>query len=77
MPKKRLKGKIISDAMGKTVVVLVERYAKHPKYRKYLRISKRYKAHDENNEYKKGDAVIIEECSPVSKDKKFKVISKS
>ncbi|MEK9183835.1 MAG: 30S ribosomal protein S17, partial [Patescibacteria group bacterium] len=64
MPKKKLKGTIISDAMQKTVVVLVNRYFKHPKYGKYIRRSKEYKAHDENNEHKKGDKVIIQECKP-------------
>lgn len=75
--RKILKGKIVSDTADKTVVVLVNRFSKYPKYEKYVRISKRYKAHDEKNEYKKGDAVLIEECRPVSKDKRFKVISKT
>lgn len=76
MPKKKLKGTIVSDAMQKTVVVLVNRYFKHPKYGKYIRRSKKYKAHDEKNEHKKGDKVIIQECRPISKDKKFMVLSK-
>ncbi|MBU2109650.1 30S ribosomal protein S17 [Patescibacteria group bacterium] len=71
MPKKKLKGIVVSDAMNKTVVVIVNRYKKHPKYKKYIRISKKYKAHDENNQYKKGDKVVIEECRPKSKDKHF------
>jgi len=73
---KKLKGKIISDLMDKTVTVLVDRYTKHPKYQKYIRISKKYKAHDEANEHKTGDRVIIEECKPISKDKNFKVLKK-
>ena len=71
--KKTLRGVIVSDKMDKTVVVLVDRYEKHPKYGKYRRISKRFKAHDENNEYKEGDEVIIEETVPVSKGKTFLV----
>ncbi len=73
---KKLKGEIVSDAMDKTVTVLVSRYEKDPKYKKYVRLSKKYKAHDEKNEYKKGDKVFIEECRPVSKDKHFKVAGK-
>ncbi len=73
---KKLKGKIISDKTDKTVTVLVDRYTKHPKYGKYVRISKKYKAHDEANEHKAGDSVVIEECKPISKDKHFKVLKK-
>ena len=62
--------------MDKTVVVNVGRYVKHPKYGKFYKIDKRYKAHDENNEYKIGDKVTIEECAPISKDKTFKVLTK-
>jgi small subunit ribosomal protein S17 len=71
--RKTLQGTVVSDKMQKTVVVLVERYVKHPKYGKYYKISKRYKAHDENGEYKEGDRVYIESCRPMSKDKTFKV----
>ncbi|MFA4890368.1 MAG: 30S ribosomal protein S17 [Candidatus Paceibacterota bacterium] len=77
MSKKKLKGAIVSDAMDKTVVVVVNRFKKHPKYQKYMKVSKKYKAHDEKNEYKKGEVVIIEECQPISKDKRFKVIGKT
>ncbi len=72
--RKKMKGVVVSDKMEKTVVVLVDRYVKHPKYKKYHTISKKFKAHDENNEYKIGDRVLIEECRPISKDKSFKVI---
>ncbi|MEI6296830.1 MAG: 30S ribosomal protein S17 [bacterium] len=72
---KKLKGTVVSDKMDKTVVVSVERYVKHPKYKKYFNISKRIKAHDEKNECKEGDVVIIEECRPISKDKSFKILS--
>lgn len=78
--KRTVRGVIVSDKMHKTVVVLVERYVKDPKYGKYRQISKRYKAHDENNEYNVGDRVVIEETAPMSKDKTFivkEVISKA
>lgn len=74
--RKKIKGIIVSDKMDKTVVVMVNRYVKHPKYQKYFNISKKFKAHDEKNEYKTGDEVIIEECRPLSKDKNFTVIEK-
>ncbi len=76
MPKRQLKGKIISDKMEKTVVVEVERIKIHPKYKKRFKVHKKYKAHVEGSDYKVGDFVIIEECNPISKDKKWKVISK-
>lgn len=62
--------------MQKTVVVRVERLKKHPKYQKRYKISKNYKAHDENKDYKTGDVVLIEECRPISKDKTWKVVKK-
>jgi small subunit ribosomal protein S17 len=71
-----LKGVVVSDKMQKTVVVSVDRLVKHPKYGKFYTISKKYKAHDENNTFKKGDAVEIIETRPVSKFKKFKVLEK-
>ena len=74
--RKKLTGKVVSDKMDKTVVVNVQRYVAHKKYGKYYKIDKRYKAHDENNEYKVGDTVTIEECRPLSKDKNFTVIGK-
>lgn len=73
---KKLQGVVVSDKMMKTVTVLVNRFVKHPKYGKFMNISKKYKAHDENNTYKEGDQVIIEECRPLSKDKTFTVIGK-
>ncbi len=74
--RKKLTGKVVSDKMDKTVVVNVQRYIAHKKYGKYFKIDKRYKAHDENNEYKVGDTVIIEESRPMSKDKNFVVLEK-
>ena len=72
--RKTLQGVVTSDKMAKTVVVSVTRFVKHPKYQKYVKISKKYKAHDEKNEHKVGDTVTIEECRPISKDKTFTVI---
>ena len=69
-----LKGVVVSDKMNKTVVVSVSRFIKHPKYGKYYTVSKKYKAHDEENKFKTGDKVTIQETRPISKDKKFKVV---
>jgi small subunit ribosomal protein S17 len=73
--KKVLKGVVTSDKMDKTIVVKVTRFVEHPKYGKRIKKTKKYKAHDENNEKKIGDTVSIEETRPISKDKKFKVIA--
>ena len=73
---KKLKGKVVSDKMDKTVIVEVDQYKKDPKYQKYVRSNKRYKAHDEKGEYSLGDKVVIEECKPISKDKSFVVKEK-
>jgi len=64
----------MSDKMDKTIVVSVNQYKEHPKYKKRYKVSKRYQAHDEKNEYKVGDKVIIHECAPLSKNKKWEVI---
>ena len=69
-----LKGVVVSDKMDKTVVVVVSRFVKHPLYGKFYKISKKYKAHDEENKYKIGDKVEMIEVRPISKDKRFKVI---
>lgn len=74
MPKKRLKGTVVSDKMDKTVVVEVKRIKKHPLYKKRFEVKKRYKAHDEQNKYKPGDKVVIEETRPISKDKRWRVV---
>ena len=71
---KRLKGTVVSDALNKTAIVLVESFKKHPKYKKYMKARKRYKAHDEKNVCKKGDKVTIEETRPISKEKHFRVM---
>jgi len=77
MPKKQLIGKVISNKMQKTAVVLVGRIKEHPKYKRRFKVKKKYKAHDEKGEYKIGDRVIIEECRPLSKEKRWRVISKA
>jgi small subunit ribosomal protein S17 len=64
-----LTGTVVSDKMNKTVTVLVERKVKHPLYGKIIRLSKKYHAHDENNEFHPGDIVVIEECRPLSRTK--------
>ncbi len=69
-------GIVVSDKMDKTVVVKVERFKEHPLYKKRYKVSKRYKAHDSNNEYKIGDKVEIEETRPISREKKWKIINK-
>lgn len=74
--KKTIKGVVISDKMNKTAVVSVTRFVKHPKYGKYFKITKKYKAHDESNVAKVGDQVEIVETRPRSKDKRFEIISK-
>ncbi len=71
-----LKGVVVSDKMDKTVVVSVSRFIKHPLYGKFYKVSKKYKAHDEENRSKKGDTVEMVEVRPISKDKRFKVVSK-
>lgn len=73
---KKLQGVVVSDRMTKTAVILVTRLRKYPKYKKYFKISKKFKAHDEQNEYKIGDKVVIQETRPLSKDKKWKIMAK-
>ena len=70
---KTFSGIVVSDKMAKTVVVAVTRFEKHPKYKKYLKTTKRYKAHDETG-HKVGDKVLIAQIAPMSKDKHFKVV---
>ena len=74
--KRILKGEVLSDKMDKTVVVKVSRLKVHSKYRNRYKTSRRFKAHDEKNEYHIGDKVIIEETRPMSKEKKWRVKSK-
>jgi small subunit ribosomal protein S17 len=76
MPKQVLTGVVVSDKAQKTVTVLVERQMQHPLYGKVIKKSKKYLAHDEDDQYKLGDVVEIREATPISKKKKFVVIKR-
>ena len=76
MPKRVLSGTVVSDKPDKTVVVRVERRVKHPLYGKIIRLSKKYHAHDQDNAYREGEQVRIEECAPISKLKSWSVIDR-
>ncbi len=75
--KRRLTGTVVSEKMAKTRVVLIERLKKHSKYQKYFKTSKKFKAHDEKNEYHVGEKVVIEETRPLSKDKRWRIVGKT
>jgi small subunit ribosomal protein S17 len=75
MPKRILQGTVVSDKNDKTVVVRVERRFTHPLFKKTVRRTKKYKAHDENNQFKTGDTVFIQESAPISKDKCWVVVT--
>jgi small subunit ribosomal protein S17 len=75
--KRKIIGVVMSDKMNKTRVVAVSRLKKHPKYLKYYHVTMRFKVHDENNEYKTGDKVVIEETRPMSKEKRWRIITKA
>jgi small subunit ribosomal protein S17 len=75
MPRRVLQGTVVSDKCDKTVIVLVERRVMHPVYKKFIRQSKKYAAHDEGNVHKVGETVFIEECRPVSKRKRWQVVT--
>lgn len=72
--RRTMTGRVVSDKMDKTIVVLVETYKKHPLYGKRVKYSKKFKAHDENNTAKVGDIVEIMETRPLSKDKRFRLV---
>ena len=74
MPRRVLEGKVVSDKMDKTVTVLVERRFMHPKYKKYIKRSAKYAAHDESNSVKEGEIIQIIECAPISKRKSWTVV---
>ena len=74
MPKRILSGLVTSDANDKTVTVSVERRFTHPVPKKTIRKSKKYRAHDPENTFKKGDQVRIQECAPISKNKRWEVV---
>lgn len=73
---KKLKGTIVSDKMQKTAVVKILRLKKHPKYKKYYKVSKKFKAHNPEDQYHIGDKVWIQETKPMSKDKRWIIIGK-
>ena len=75
MPKRVLKGIVVSDKLDKTITVLVSRKVMHPVYKKYIKRSKKYSAHDENNKFKIGELVTIQESKPISKTKKWVVVN--
>lgn len=74
--KRKIIGVVVSDKMTKTRVVAVASLKKHAKYLKYYKVTTKFKAHDENNEYKTGDKVTIEESRPLSREKRWKIINK-
>jgi small subunit ribosomal protein S17 len=73
---KKLRGVVVSDKMQKTVIVAVTRLKTHPKYKKQYKVTTKYKAHDEKEEYHTGDKVVIAEIRPMSRDKRWRIISK-
>ncbi len=75
MPRRILQGTVVSDVNDKTVTVRVERRFAHPLYKKTVRRSKKYQAHDETNSAKVGDKVLIRECAPVSKNKRWSIVA--
>ena len=74
MPRRILTGKVTSSKSDKTITVVVERKIMHPMYKKFVTKSKKFAAHDSENKYKVGDVVDIQECVPISKNKRFEVI---
>lgn len=75
MPRRILEGDVVSDKTDKTITVLVERRFRHPVYKKYIKSTTKYAAHDEANQYKVGDRVSIIECRPISKSKRWTVVT--
>lgn len=74
--KRKLIGTVVSDKMNQTVIVRIENIKTHPKYKKRYKVFKRYAAHNANNEYKLGEKVVIEEHPPISKTKRWIIISR-
>ena len=77
MPKRILQGTVVSDTNDQTVTVSVERRFTHPVMKKTVRSTKKYRAHDENNSFKTGDQVRIQECAPKSKSKRWEVVNQA
>jgi small subunit ribosomal protein S17 len=77
MPKRKLKGTVVSNKMEKTIIVAVDKFKEHPKYKKRYKSTRRYKVNVKNaQEFKIGDKVMIEETKPMSKEKRWKIIQK-
>jgi small subunit ribosomal protein S17 len=74
---RKLQGIVVSDKMQKTRVVAIDRQKKHPRYEKFYTVTERFKAHDEKNEYKMGDKVVIQETRPISKGKRWTIVAKA
>jgi small subunit ribosomal protein S17 len=74
MPRRRLQGTVVSNRMDRTAVVQVERLKAHPLYRKVLRLHRKYMAHDADNAALPGDEVVIEECRPMSRHKRWQIV---
>lgn len=74
---RQLEGIVVSDKMQKTIVVAITRLKRHPKYKKYYKVTTRFKAHDEKNEYKTGEKATIVAARPLSKEKRWRVVPKS
>lgn len=72
-----IKGTIVSDKMQKTAVVEVLRLKKHPKYKKYYKVSQKFKAHNPENKYKTGHIVLMRETRPMSKDKRWEIVGRA
>ncbi len=72
--RKKFTGVVVSDKMDKTITVKIDTIRQHPKYLKRYTVSKKYKVHDEKNQFKEGDMVTFVECRPISKDKKWRVV---
>ncbi|MFH1427981.1 MAG: 30S ribosomal protein S17 [Patescibacteria group bacterium] len=72
--RRKFNGVVVSDKMDKTIVVRIDRVRVHPKYKKRYTVSKKYKVHDEKNQFKEGDKVVFIGCRPLSKDKRWRVI---
>ena len=77
MPKKNLKGIVVSAKMNNTAVISVEIMKEHPRYRKCYRVNRKYMADNPNNNYQEGDQVVIEECRPLSRHKRWRIIGQA
>lgn len=71
---RKLQGNVVSEKMNKTCIVEVVNFKWHPKYKKQYKLSKKYKVHDEKNQAKAGNVVIFQECRPISRDKRWRLI---